>query len=128
MTYTIYVLRCADGSLYTGIARDLEARIAAHNRGAGARYTRGRGPVTLVWKRSRQAPRAARQLEYAIKALPRREKERLIAGDEALWRRLRRGVCTPTPAAKLAPALAPALAPDVGQAGRARVTSSGPRS
>ena len=59
MTYTIYVLRCADGSLYTGIARDLEARIAAHNRGAGARYTRGRGPVTLVWKRSRQAPRAA---------------------------------------------------------------------
>ena len=117
MTYTIYVLRCADGSLYTGIARDLEARIAAHNRGAGARYTRGRGPVTLVWKRSRQAPRAARQLEYAIKALPRRDKERLIAGDEALWRRLRRAVCTP-------PTAPPA---ELGQAGRARVTSSGPR-
>ncbi len=117
MTYTIYVLRCADGSLYTGIARDLAARIAAHNRGAGARYTRGRGPVEIVWKRGRQTPRAARQLEYAIKALPRRDKERLIAGDEALWRRLRRAVCTP-------PTAPPA---ELGQAGRARVTSSGPR-
>jgi putative endonuclease len=122
VTYTIYVLRCADGSLYTGIARDLEARIAAHNRGAGARYTRGRGPVTLVWKRGRQAPRAARQLEYAIKALPRRDKERLIGGDEALWRRLRRGVCTP------APTPGPKPAADLQQAGQARVTSSGPRS
>ncbi len=121
MTYTIYVLRCADGSLYTGIARDLEARIAAHNRGAGARYTRGRGPVEVVWKRGRQAPRAARQLEYAIKALPRRDKERLIAGDLALWRRLRRAVCTP------ARAPAAGLAADVERAGRARVTSSGPR-
>jgi predicted GIY-YIG superfamily endonuclease len=120
VTYTIYVLRCADGSLYTGIARDLEARIAAHNRGAGARYTRGRGPVEVVWKRGRQAPRAARQLEYAIKALPRRDKERLIAGDEALWRRLRRAVCTPGPSS------APSAA-ELGQAGRARVTSSGPR-
>jgi putative endonuclease len=121
VTYTIYVLRCADGSLYTGIARDLEARLAAHNRGAGARYTRGRGPVEVVWKRGRQAPRAARQLEYAIKALPRRDKERLIAGDEALWRRLRRSVCTPA----RAPARDPA--PVLRQAGRPRVTSSGPR-
>jgi len=121
VTYTIYVLRCADGSLYTGIARDLEARVAAHNRGAGARYTRGRGPVEVVWKRGRQAPRAARQLEYAIKALPRRDKERLIAGDEALWRRLRRGVCPPARTSSADPAA------DRGQAGRARVTSSGPR-
>lgn len=89
-TYTVYVLRCADGSLYTGIARDLAARLALHERGAGAKYTRGRGPLTLVWKRGRQAPRAARQLERAIKALPRRDKERLVAGDEALWRQLRR--------------------------------------
>lgn len=117
MTYTVYVLRCADGSLYTGIARDLAARIAAHNRGAGARYTRGRGPVELVWKRGRQAPRAARQLEVAIKALPRRDKERLIGGDEALWRRLRRAAITP-PAASGGD-----LRPD----GRARVTSSAPR-
>jgi predicted GIY-YIG superfamily endonuclease len=89
-TFTVYLLRCADGSLYAGIARDLAARLELHNRGAGAKYTRGRGPVVLVWKRGRQAPRAARQLEYAIKALPRRDKERLVAGDEALWRRLRR--------------------------------------
>jgi predicted GIY-YIG superfamily endonuclease len=89
-TYTVYLLRCVDGSLYAGIARDLAARLALHNRGAGAKYTRGRGPVELVWKRGRQPPRAARQLEHAIKALPRRDKERLVAGDEALWRRLRR--------------------------------------
>ena len=91
----VYILRCADGSLYTGIARDLAARIALHNRGAGAKYTRGRGPVVLVWKRGRQTPRAARQLERAIKALPRCDKERLIAGDLALWRRLRRAAITP---------------------------------
>ena len=94
-TWTVYLLRCADGSLYAGIARDLAARISAHNRGLGAKYTRGRGPVVLVWKRSRQAPRAARQLEVAIKALSRADKDRLIGGDEALWRRLRRQVCTP---------------------------------
>ena len=95
MTYTVYLLRCADGSLYTGIARDLEARIDLHNRGAGAKYTRGRGPVVLVWKRGRQLPRAARQLERAIKALPRQAKERLVAGDEALWRQLRRAAIVP---------------------------------
>ena len=111
-TYTIYLLRCADGSLYAGIARDLEARIALHNRGAGAKYTRGRGPVVLVWKRGRQTPRAARQLELAIKALPRREKERLVAGDEALWRRLRRRHCTP---------------PELGHDGARRATSTKPR-
>ncbi len=116
MTYTIYVLRCADGSLYTGIARDLAARIALHNRGAGAKYTRGRGPVVLVWKRGRQAPRAARQLERAIKALPRRDKERLIAGDLALWRRLRRAAITP-------PASTPRATPSRAR----RVTSKPPR-
>jgi predicted GIY-YIG superfamily endonuclease len=97
MTYTLYILRCADGSLYTGIARDLQARLALHNRGAGAKYTRGRGPLVLVWKRGRQAPRAARQLERAIKALPRRDKERLVGGDDALWRRLRRVATSPPP-------------------------------
>lgn len=116
MTYTVYLLRCADGSLYTGIARDLAARVALHNRGAGAKYTRGRGPVVLVWKRGRQAPRAARQLERAIKALPRSDKERLIAGDEALWRRLRRAAITP-------PASIPASTPGAAR----RVTSNPPR-
>jgi putative endonuclease len=95
MTFTVYLLRCADGTLYAGIARDLAARIALHNRGAGAKYTRGRGPVELVWKRGRQPPRAARQLERAIKALSRQAKERLVAGDEALWRQLRRAAIVP---------------------------------
>ena len=97
-TWTVYLVRCADGSLYAGIARDLAARIAAHNRGTGAKYTRGRGPVVVVWQRRRQPPRAARQLELAIKALVRRDKERLVAGDERLWRQLRRRAVVPPPA------------------------------
>ena len=116
-TYTIYLLRCADGSLYAGIARDLEARLALHNRGAGAKYTRGRGPVVLVWKRGRQTPRTARQLEVAIKGLQRRDKERLIAGDEALWRRLRRRYCTP-------PGTPPGTPPNFGHDPARRVTST----
>lgn len=88
--WTVYLLRCADGSLYAGITTDLEARVAAHNAGRGARYTRGRLPVTVAWKRGRQPPTDARRLEYALKQLSREEKLRLVAGDEALWRRVRR--------------------------------------
>ena len=121
LTHTVYVLRCADGSLYTGIARDLHARIALHNRGAGAKYTRGRGPVALVWKRGRQTARAARQLEAAIKALPRRDKERLVAGDDALYLRLRRSACTPPPIRPSAPAA------ELHRSARPRATSTGPR-
>ena len=47
--WQVYLVRCADGSFYTGIARDLAARIASHNNGTGAKYTRGRGPVELVY-------------------------------------------------------------------------------
>jgi putative endonuclease len=96
-TWTVYLVRCADGSLYAGIARDLLARLDAHNRGVGARYTRSRRPVVVVWQRRRQAPRAARQLEFAIKALRRQDKERLVAGDERLWRELRRRAVVPPP-------------------------------
>ena len=88
--WTVYLLRCADGSLYAGITTDLEARVAAHNAGRGARYTRGRLPVTVAWKRGRQPPTDARRLEYALRQLSREEKLRLVAGDEALWRRVRR--------------------------------------
>lgn len=88
--YTVYLLRCADGTLYAGITSDLERRLAAHNAGKGAKYTRGRGPVALVWRRGRQVPREARQIERAIKALSRADKERLAAGDLGLWRRVRR--------------------------------------
>lgn len=95
-TYTVYLLRCADGSLYAGITNDLERRLAAHNAGKGAKYTRSRRPVALAWHRGRQPPRAARQLERALKALRRADKERLVAGDLALWRRIRRAAVTPT--------------------------------
>jgi putative endonuclease len=88
--WTLYLVRCSDGSLYAGIALDVVARVAAHNAGRGAKYTRSRRPVTLVWSRGRQEPTAARRLEYALKQLPRAEKLRLVAGEEALWRRLRR--------------------------------------
>lgn len=88
-SWTLYVLRCRDGSLYTGITNDLEARVAAHNAGKGARYTRSRGPVEVVFSRSRQTPRDARRLEAAVKRLGKAEKEALVGGDERVWRRLR---------------------------------------
>lgn len=94
-SYTVYLLRCADGTLYAGITNDLEHRLIAHNAGKGAKYTRGRRPVVLAWKRGRQPPRHARQLEHALKALSRADKERLVAGDLAIWRRLRRLALTP---------------------------------
>ncbi len=88
--WTVYLLRCADGSLYAGIARDLDARVDAHNKGRGAKYTRARLPVTVAWSRGRQPPTDARRLEYALKQLTRVEKLRLVSGDDALWRRVRR--------------------------------------
>lgn len=88
--WTIYLLRCADGSLYAGITHDLDARLAAHNNGRGAKYTRARLPVTVAWTRTRQTATDARRLEYALKQRSRDEKLRLVAGDEALWRRIRR--------------------------------------
>jgi putative endonuclease len=88
--WTVYLLRCADGSLYAGIARSLADRVAAHNAGRGAKYTRARLPVAVAWSRGRQPPPDARRLEYALKQLPRSEKLRLVGGDEALWRRVRR--------------------------------------
>ena len=90
MWWTVYMLRCRDGSLYTGITRDLDARLAAHNAGKGAKYTRARLPVTVAWKRGRQPPTDARRLEYALKRLSRDEKLALVEGDTALWRRVRR--------------------------------------
>ena len=88
--WTVYLLRCADGSLYAGIARSLADRVAAHNAGRGAKYTRSRLPVSVAWSRGRQPPTDARRLEPALKRLSRAEKLRLVAGDEALWRRVRR--------------------------------------
>jgi putative endonuclease len=73
----VYVARCADGSLYTGIARDVARRIAQHDAGKGARYTRGRGPLAVCAVRRCKTHGDALRLELAIKRLPRPDKERL---------------------------------------------------
>jgi len=85
--WKVYIARCADGTLYTGIALDAKRRIAEHNgSGArGARYTRGRRPVRLVYTERRASRSAAARREAAIKRLPRREKEALIRGARRVY-------------------------------------------
>lgn len=73
------MLRCADGTLYTGWTNHLAARVAAHGTGQGAKFTRGRLPVTLVYWEGLPNKQAAMRREYAIKRLSRREKLNLIA-------------------------------------------------
>jgi putative endonuclease len=75
----VYVARCADGSLYCGIARDVVARIAQHDAGKGAKYTRGRGPLVVVLKRRCNTHGDALRLERAFKQLARAQKLALIA-------------------------------------------------
>lgn len=79
-TWFVYIARCTDGSLYTGIALDIARRIAAHDAGRGARYTRGRGPLALCAQRRCGSKGDALRLELAVKRLPRPEKEGLLAG------------------------------------------------
>jgi len=74
------MLRCADGSLYTGSARDLSARVRLHQAGRGARYTRSRLPVELVWSREVAGWSEALREEHRVKRLSRAGKERLLAG------------------------------------------------
>ena len=76
----LYILRCADGTLYTGITCDLERRLAAHNSGRGARYTRGRRPVELVYQEPCPDHSAALRREMAVKRLSRAEKLSLMRG------------------------------------------------
>jgi putative endonuclease len=75
----VYLARCADGSLYAGITTDLAAREAAHNRGKGAAYTRGRRPIVLVYTERAETRSAAQRREAAIKRLSREGKLRLIS-------------------------------------------------
>ena len=74
----VYIARCADGTLYTGYARDPKARIQAHNAGRGARYTSGRRPVRLVYAESFESVGEALRREYALKRQSRAQKEALI--------------------------------------------------
>ena len=75
----VYIVQCVDDSLYTGIATDVERRVAEHNAGQGARYTRGRGPVTLVYHEMVKDRPAALRREYEIKKLRSSAKHNLIA-------------------------------------------------
>ena len=74
----VYILRCGDGSLYTGWTNHLEERVAAHQAGRGAKYTRGRGPVELVYWECFSTREEAMRREYAMKRLSRADKLKLI--------------------------------------------------
>jgi putative endonuclease len=74
----VYIVRCADGTFYTGYARDPAARVVAHNRGRGARYTASRRPVVLVYAKRCRSKSAALKQEYRVKQLTRAKKAALI--------------------------------------------------
>src|SRR5512139_574132 len=77
--WTVYILRCGDGSLYTGIAKDVQARIKQHSEGRGATYTRTRLPVTLLYQQQGLTHSEALIREAQIKAMPRSKKEELVS-------------------------------------------------
>ncbi len=79
-----YILRCADGTFYTGWTNDLDARVKTHNAGCGGKYTRSRLPVVLVYYECFATRQEAMRREYAIKRLSRREKERLIRKNDCI--------------------------------------------
>tara|TARA_R110002096_G_scaffold411562_2_gene611708 strand:+ start:170 stop:424 length:255 start_codon:yes stop_codon:yes gene_type:complete len=72
--WTLYILRCGDGSLYTGITNDLDRRFEAHQAGTGAKYTRGRGPLTIIHTETHNDRSTASKREYFVKGLSRQEK------------------------------------------------------
>lgn len=78
LNHYMYIVQCADGTLYTGWTNDLEKRIAAHNAGTGAKYTKSRRPVTLVYYEQFASKQEAMSREYQIKRLTRAEKLSLI--------------------------------------------------
>ena len=80
MAWYVYILRCGDGTLYTGVTDDVPRRLAAHRSGKGAKYTRGRGPLELAYQEQVPDKSAALRREYQIKRLRRQEKEKLIGG------------------------------------------------
>ena len=79
LNWIVYILRCADETLYTGITNDLERRMAEHEAGRGARYTKGRGPFQLVYQETCQGRGPAAKRENEIKALDREAKLLLIS-------------------------------------------------
>ncbi len=87
-TWFVYILRCADNSLYTGITMDINRRMDEHNgicsdtKKKGAKYTHGRRPVTLAYKEQTDSRSAASKREYAIKTLKKSQKEQLIVANK----------------------------------------------
>ena len=77
-SWWVYVLRCADGTLYTGVSTDPDRRLAQHNAGTASKYTRSRLPVALVYRERRRGRSDALRREAALKALPRRAKLALL--------------------------------------------------
>ena len=80
MDWHLYLLRCGDGTLYCGIALDVEARLAQHRAGKGAKYTRGRGPLELVYAETCASKADALRREREVKRLPRAAKLALVEG------------------------------------------------
>ena len=78
--WAVYILRCGDGSLYTGIAKDVQARVKQHGEGRGATYTRSRLPVKLLYQQEGLTHSKALIREAKIKAMPRSKKEEMILG------------------------------------------------
>lgn len=74
MIWWVYLLACGDGTLYTGITNDVERRLVMHQAGRGARYTRGRGPLTLLWQEPWPDRASASRREHAVKQLSRAAK------------------------------------------------------
>ena len=100
MCYYVYILRCKEGTLYTGITTDLARRLAEHRGGRGAKYTRSH-PVSGLEAAWQAADRAqASRLEYRIKTFPREKKERLVRGEAGQWPELEG--CTRLPEAVVA--------------------------
>lgn len=81
--WTVYILRCADGTFYTGITNDLARRLEQHESGKGAKYTKGRGPYEILLAEPHPDKGSALKRELEIKALSREEKLRLVCAQEA---------------------------------------------
>ena len=80
MSWVVYILKCGDNSLYTGITNNLEIRLLAHKEGRGAKYTKGRGPFEVVYQKGYPSRSKATVKEIEIKKLSLEEKRELISG------------------------------------------------
>lgn len=88
----VYIVRCRDGTLYIGTARDIAQRLALHDAGKGAKYTRSRGPVQLVWQEGPMTVSRALRREHQLKQLTRLQKQAFIRGELMVTLKRRRKV------------------------------------